>query len=141
MGVRGPKSAAALSVIQGTAAVERVARPNPPAHLSPERQQIWRDVVNAMPADWFRAETHHLLELYTGHIDAGRKLEQLIEQVAAEDPLDVDEYDRLLRMRERESRAASSLATRLRITLQATYDKTKKRTLSHKKLYDPDDED
>ena len=94
-----------------------------------------------MPADWFRAETHHLLELYTGHIDAGRKRDQLIEQVAAEDPLDVDEYDRLLRMRERESRAASSLATRLRITLQATYDKTKKRTLSHKKLYDPDDED
>ena len=36
-------------------------------------------------------------------------------------------YDRLLAMHEREGKAASLLATRMRLTQQSQYDKTKKR--------------
>jgi hypothetical protein len=44
----------------------------------------------------------------------------LVDACEATDPLDLGEYDQLLKMQEREGRALSSLATRLRITQQAT---------------------
>jgi hypothetical protein len=37
------------------------------------------------------------------------------------DDIDVTEYDKLLKMQERESRILVSLATKMRITQQATY--------------------
>jgi uncharacterized protein YicC (UPF0701 family) len=40
--------------------------------------------------------------------------------------------DRLLKMQEREGRAMSSLATRMRLTQQTSYDKTKPRPIATK---------
>ena len=50
--------------------------------------------------------------------------------------LDLDVLDRLYRMQEREGRAMSSLATRMRITQQTTYDKSKKKPLQGAKPWD-----
>lgn len=118
MGTRGRVSAAALAV-QTPEQVEKVQRPDAPYDLTDEQTEEWWAVVNRLPADWFPRETHALLSQYCRHVVAARRLAQL---VAAEEAgeLELDRYDQLLRMQEREGRALSSLATRLRITQQAT---------------------
>jgi hypothetical protein len=117
----GRKSAAALSVV-GKSPIEATERPRPPSELTTEQKREWVDVVNRLPADWFPRETLGLLSQYCRHVVAARHVAQLIERVEANDELDIEQYDRLLKMQEREGRALSSLATRMRITQQASYD-------------------
>ena len=120
MGQRGRKSAADLSVVQ-SGEVRAEYRPNPPSELSREQATEWNAVVERMPAEWFPRETHGLLAQYCRHVVSARHIAQLIEQHESADEFDIDHYDKLLKMQEREGRAASSLATRMRITQQATY--------------------
>lgn len=68
-----------------------------------------------------------MLAQYCRHVVAARRVAQLIADAEASKELDVEHYDRLLKMQEREGRAISSLATRMRISQQATYDKTRKK--------------
>lgn len=126
MGDRGRKPGSELSVISSEG-IETVARPKPPAELTPEQADEWRAVVNRLPADWFPRETLGMLAQYCRHIVSARRVAQLIQQHEALEEFDIDEYDKLLKMQEREGRALSSLATRMRITQQTTYDKSKKK--------------
>ncbi|MEN1729403.1 MAG: hypothetical protein AAGJ52_13285 [Pseudomonadota bacterium] len=48
-----------------------------------------------------------------------RRIAELIEQTMEQEDVDLADYDRLLKMQEREARMMASLATRLRITKQA----------------------
>jgi hypothetical protein len=68
-----------------------------------------------------------MLAQYCRHIIAARRVALLVQTFESEDPVDVEAYDRLLKMQEREGRAISSLATRMRISQQSTYAKDKKR--------------
>lgn len=97
-------------------------------------------IVNRMPADWFPRETHGLLGAYCQHITELSSIAQLIEQVKSAEPFDVDAYDRLLKIRERESRAASSLATRMRLTPQSTYDAKRKKPITLETPWAPEQE-
>ena len=127
MGKRGKESGASLGVIKTS--ITAINRPVPSKHLTTEQANTWRSVVDRLPADWFPRETHGILEQYCRHVDAGRRIAAIIEQLLS-DSTDMEylitEYDRLLRMQERESRALSSLATRMRLTQQAriNYKKT-----------------
>lgn len=63
-----------------------------------------------------------MLELYCRHVTNARVIAEELanfERAWMADDDGLKRYDRLLAMAERESRAASSLATRLRITRQA----------------------
>ena len=117
---RGRTSAASREVASLVQAVETMARPDAPYDLTDEQSVEWWAVVNRLPADWFPRETHGLLAQYCRHVVAARRVAQLVSACEADDALDLDRYDTLLRMQEREGRALSSLATRLRITQQAT---------------------
>lgn len=116
---RGRKSAASTELAV-TSPIETIARPDAPYDLTDEQAQEWWAVVNRMPADWFPRETHGMLTQYCRHVVAARKVAQIIAKAENSKTLDVDEYDRLLKMQEREGRAISSLATRMRISQQAT---------------------
>jgi hypothetical protein len=118
MAQRGRKSAASLEVVRAEA-VQAVRRPGPPAELTDEQAEVWQGVTEALPADWFGAETLPLLSQYCRHVIAARRVAQLIEATEGEHDLDLQQYDTLLKMQEREGRAVSSLATRMRITQQA----------------------
>jgi chaperone required for assembly of F1-ATPase len=118
MGTRGRKSSAALAMV--SASVETIQRPDAPYDLTDEQSQEWWAVVNRMPADWFPRETHGMLAQYCRHVVASRRVAQLVEACEGETDLDLERYDRLLKMQEREGRAISSLATRMRISQQAT---------------------
>jgi hypothetical protein len=93
-------------------------------HLSEAERSVWIQVVNDQPADSF-TETHSpLLELYCRHVVNARVIADELANFQREWLADDDglkRYDRLLGMAEREGRAASSLATRLRITRQALH--------------------
>lgn len=126
MGTRGPRSSASLSVISSSG-VEVVERLRPPPELNEEQAFEWMAVVNRLPADWFGRETQGLLAQYCRHVVAARRVASLIAQAEADEECSIKDYDRLLKMQEREGRAISSLATKMRISQQSTYDKSKKK--------------
>lgn len=119
---RGRKSAASLAVVAQVSSITAERRLNPPIHVSDAERTVWFEVVNDQPAGAFSATHSPLLEMYCRHIVNSRSIADEILNfdrtwLARDDGL--KRYDRLLAMAERESRAASSLATRLRITRQA----------------------
>lgn len=140
MGIRGRKSAASLTVVT-PAGVETNRRPKPPEDLNPEQAAEWMAVVNRLPADWFPRETHPMLALYCRHVVSARRVAQLLEAAESAPDLDLEQYDRLLKMQERESRAISSLATRMRMSQQSTYDAKKKKPLSARRPWGGEGDD
>jgi len=135
MGARGPQSSASLSVISSTG-IEAYERPRPPADLNFEAAQEWTAIVNRLPADWFGRETEALLAQYCRHTIAAKRVAALIDQAEADHECDLKDYDRLLKMQEREGRALTSLATKMRISQQSTYDKSKKKPAQSRKLWE-----
>lgn len=133
MDQRGRKSAVALSIISEHG-IEAQGRPEPDSTLTVEQASEWREIVNRLPADWFPRETWGLLAQYCRHVVSSRRVAALISQCEAAEGLDLDAYDKLLKMQEREGRALSSLATRMRISQQGTLDREKRKgkTLSAK---------
>lgn len=124
MGARGRKSTAEITALK-----PKVTRPDPPACLTKEQSQEWKAIVGRMPEDWFPRETHQLLIQYCRHVTASKKIAGLIQNMESRG-IEIEEYDRLLKMQEREGRAMSSLATRMRISQQATYDKQRSKKSS-----------
>lgn len=121
MAQRGRKSAAS-TVTATPAPVAAEQRLAAPLHLSDGERAVWMEVVNDQPASAFTATHAPLLEMYCRHVTNARVLAEEIlnfERAWLADDDGLKRYDRLLAMSERESRAASSLATRLRITRQA----------------------
>lgn len=123
---RGRKSAASLEIATASR-IERVERPNCPHDLSDEESEVWFTVVNRLPADWFPAETHPLLVQYCRATVQARRVAELLERALGDiDPdtkeptLTVSAYDRLLKMQARQSATLASLATKMRISQQAT---------------------
>lgn len=135
MGDRGRTSASALSTI-GPSGIETVRRPDPAPELTDEQATEWRAVVNRMPADWFPRETHGLLAQYCRHVVASRRVAQLVASIEASPEFDILAYDRALKMQEREGRAISSLATKMRVSQQTSYDPKRKRGVAGKKPWE-----
>lgn len=117
------KSAAALAA--EATLVSSSERLPAPLDLSNAERSIWLLTVNDQPASAFSPVHAPMLTQYCRHVVQAQILAEEIlnfdrSWLADEDGL--KRYDRLLGMQEREGRAASSLATRLRITRQATVD-------------------
>jgi hypothetical protein len=121
MATRGRKSAASLSVVAG--AID--GRPQPPADLTEFQRDLWQKTVAAEPLDQFRTATlQQLLKEYVRHCEAAHVLaaqiaEFRVEWLATDDGL--KRYDRLLGMRDRETKALADKATKLRLTNQSRY--------------------
>lgn len=131
MAQRGRKSTAALAMARTTPVLSE-SRLAPPIHLPDAERDVWLQVVNDQPASSF-TETHApMLELYCRHVVLSRILADEIlnfDRAWIADDDGLKRYDRLLAMHERESRAASSAATRLRITRQAIDQQTVARAI------------
>lgn len=137
MNTTGRKSSAALEIVQhmGENQLSVIKRPQSPNELTSDESVEWDRVVGSMPAEWFKPETHAMLTQYCRHVIGARKISQFIENEES-GPIDMKELERLYRMRERESRAASMLATRMRITQQTYYDKQKRRNSGTEKPWE-----
>lgn len=140
MGARGKKPGADLTVVKPSE-ITALQRAEPPTELTNEQSIEWVAVISRMPAEWFPRETHGLLTQYCRHVVAARRVAQLL--VAAEKKksgVDIPEYDRLLKMQEREGRAIASLATRMRISQQSTLDRERKKPTLIPPPWDEDDD-
>jgi len=114
---RGRYSAAALAIVTPLGVQERV---KPPHDLLDEEVEVWQAIVNAEPADHFSASTIPLLAQYCRHIISAKRIAELIERAAGDKDFSLADYDRLLHMQDRESRAIAILATKMRISQQST---------------------
>lgn len=107
MGMRGRKSAASMAIV-----ADLPQRPEPPGDLTADEAGEWREIVRALPADWFTRETHGLLSAYCRHIVSARRVAEMI-RTAGDD--DIAGLARLLRMQGLQSAALCGLATKMRI--------------------------
>ena len=121
MAERGRKSGAALSVVAGSID----GRPSPPEDLTLAQCEVWERTVANEAADVFKTSAlQQLLKEYCRHVVSARKLAGLIEAVEGQkqlDPEDLSDYDKLLKMRDRETKAIADKATKLRLTNQSRY--------------------
>jgi phage terminase small subunit len=69
---RGRKSAASQSVVNLAVVDVSREKPEPLEHLTPEQQQVWREVVAAMKPGSFNAATFPLLASYCSHVTWAR---------------------------------------------------------------------
>lgn len=123
MGSRGRASTASLSVIAGSID----GRPKAPENLTPGQQQVWdRTVANEGPEVFKTAALQQLLKDYCRHVETADRLTKVIDKLTADEsnarsPTSIDHLDKLLRMRDRETKALADKATKLRLTNQSRY--------------------
>jgi len=100
-------------------------RPPPPEDLTEAQAKLWRDITETEAQGWFdSAARQHLLRLYVEHACYRADLQALLNTVPIERILGEDTeqgVERMLRVRDRETKALVSLATRLRLTNQSRY--------------------
>ena len=125
MGIRGRQS---LSVI--AEAIDAHKRPAPPAHMPRDAAAEWCKVVEMMPTDWFPPETHALLEDRCNHVIWQRKTARTIEEmIKPHGKLDVKKYHDLMKLAIYQSRTLAMLDSKMRLTQQSTYDKSKSKRI------------
>lgn len=116
------RKAAPLTVVQGAFAI---GRPPPPVQLTDRQAQIWRDVVETEAVDLFgTAATKNLLADYCRARETAETYSALIEAFDPEwlktEP-GLDRFRAICRGRDVETRAAVTLAMKLRLTNQSRY--------------------
>ena len=84
--------------------------------MTPYQAKVWEEVVSSVPADWFQSEDV-LLTQYCRHVQTAHELGQLVNSFDLRG--DIKQLNRLLMMRERETRALTHLATKMRLTQQS----------------------
>lgn len=119
---RGRKSAADL-MIQSDGTVKAMDRPEPPYSLwRDEEQDVWRRIVEDLPADWFSGRNLDLLAEYCTAIVSARRLAQMLHHTErVQGDLDVAEWTKLLRAHAQQAGVVKTLATTMRLSQQSTY--------------------
>ena len=123
MGKRGRKSIAeqTLSVIGGSVD----ARPEPPGDFTPRQMEIWNETVATEPPNYFSSAAQRgILAEYCRHRTEAERLAAVIDDFDMEwlqDDEGVKRYEKLSHLRDRETKAALTHATKLRITNQSRY--------------------
>lgn len=121
MATRGRKSAAALSVVAGSID----GRPKPLAGLTKFQKAVWDKTVASEAAAFFEtAALQQLLAEYCRHCEASNILAKQINEFDPAWLVDEDglrRYERLLSLRDKETKALADKATKLRLTNQSRY--------------------
>ena len=121
MGARGRKSKDDLTVIARDGVVS-TKRPDPPDSFTPEQKAVLESIVNEHATDFFHARTE-LLDAYCRHVVALQHVGSLIKDIEASDEFELKNYNQLLIMQERESRALASHSVRLGLAYSTAYEK------------------
>lgn len=107
----GRKSTAQLSVISLPG-----ARIPPPSGLTKAQAEVWLAVVATKPASWFTADSTAILSQYCRHVTTADALAKMIDAIDPASPDQIANFDRLLTLRDRESKIILRLATSMRCT-------------------------
>ena len=124
-----------LTVIEGDFSGKR---PDPPADLKERQREIWTAIVNDEPLQHFATKaTQLMLRNYCLHIAMAEGITQTISQFpqsALKSEKGLRHLQGLLRARDIEVRAATTLATKLRMTNQSRYSEKTAHTASQNTL-------
>jgi len=109
-------------MIDGSTAV--INRPDAPYDLSDAAADQWRMIVASMPADHFAPSHYTMLTQLCRHKVESNRVNQLIEACCAKrkgKTFDVNEYNVLLKMQNRETASINQLMRSMRLTHQSLY--------------------
>jgi len=110
----------APSLVNGLAA--ELPRPDAPYDLDDQETIVWRDVVEAMPADHFIPANYHILTQYCRHVVEARRIEQLIKDYKKNRAdFNYKTYAELQQVALSQSKMIHKLATSMRLTQQANF--------------------
>jgi len=116
---RGRRSADEISTPK-VVSLPQARRPDPPGELTAEQAEIWREIAEALPADWFGRESWPLLEQFCRHTDQANRLAEMIQaragHIADGRPGALEGYLSLLQAQRRETAAIKSIAVALRLS-------------------------
>jgi hypothetical protein len=118
----GRKSAASLSVVP--ISTKKDSRLAAPKILTKRQSELWIEIVNSKPADWFTADNASLLSGYVSAIASHEHLSGRVDSLEAgvfDSLLDMKDQDKLYAMQERQARLIQSFATKLRLTQQSRW--------------------
>ncbi|TGR05409.1 hypothetical protein EN833_23340 [Mesorhizobium sp. M4B.F.Ca.ET.190.01.1.1] len=120
MNKRGRISSAELEV--AALQIPRIEqRPDADYSLTDEEAEVWRAVVDSLPASWIVAGALPVLSAYCRQVCSMRRLGQLVHQATHQtEPYDIDLHLRLIREHSKAAQVLKSLATSLRIAPQST---------------------
>jgi hypothetical protein len=130
---RGRRSASSLAIVEASP-VEAIPRQPPPSELSAFEAELWQAVVNTKPADWFSADTLPLLRSYVRHCYQASKIDFEMSRVIDMNFTDsvAERFEKLQKMRERESSKIMALARSMRLTQQSQVDPERAHTAARK---------
>jgi hypothetical protein len=100
-------------------------RPQPPGELQPDEAEEWRKIVERLPQDWFRRETHPVLIQLCRHICIARRVAGRLADVeaATERPKGwFETYRDLVRMQGQTAMVIANLSVKLRLTKSSQTD-------------------
>ena len=110
---RGRKSGASLSVVP---LVPGQGRPEPPASLDSLEKQIWRDVVDALPAHWLDPASQLILRRLVAQAAISERREARLRQLRAQDQDGGEEADALAALHGVSAKTVAYLLGQLRAT-------------------------
>jgi hypothetical protein len=123
------KSNAGLSIVPPIKLDSRAA---PPKSYTVRQKELWKQIVNSKPVDWFNAANLPLLGGYINSITSYESLSRRVDQLEAGEHMDLVDENRLYFMQERQARLMQSFATKLRLTQQSRYSAAKAAVLTSK---------
>lgn len=91
-----------------------------PVTFTDEALAIWDAVISNVPKGWVSPENGELLVQYVRHVQAGRRISDLIDRELSASPFNIEAYRDLLLMQQRESRLVIALLRSMRLTQQST---------------------
>ena len=116
---RGRKSAASLTVVP---VLPGQGRPEPPASLDSLEKQIWRDVVDALPAHWLDPAGQLILRRLVAQAAISERREVRLRQLRAQDQDDGKDAAELAAMHGVSSKTVAYLLSQLRATPRSRID-------------------
>ena len=119
MGARGRKSSAELAIASPD--IEVSARPDACYSLRDEEADVWKSIVESLPADWITPGSAPLLAALCRCTVSARRIGQLVIQEETAEGFGPDHYMKLVRAHGELSGRIKALATALRLTPQARY--------------------
>src|SRR4051794_30676471 len=95
---------------------DALKRPEPPRALHARKLICWNAIVGAMPAGWLGEQAHDALSCYCFHLTTFALSRRIADIETGDTGATFPGCDALLKDREREGRAALSIARALRTT-------------------------
>ena len=110
---RGRKSMNALSVVP---VIPGQGRPEAPSALDEAEKAVWREIVGAMPPNWFGLECQPVLRRLCAQVVISEGLEDQLRKIRADGSADSERAARLADAHRDAARAVNQLSQSLRLT-------------------------